>query len=91
MLYLNGRPWSTSDITKYIVCTINMVEDTLHILGECPFYSDLRLKYFHKEILFTPKCIELLNGNFDWSTLTQFIRDLLYKRKTKLKGTDLLV
>ena len=62
LLNLNGRAFKSNTDGICTICNLDKVENTYHFLGECPIFSNYRLKYFGKRLLSLEDVISLLNG-----------------------------
>ena len=62
LLDLYSSTFRYSSVGLCTLCKLDAFENTLHFIGVCPLYKDLRRKYFGESVVCSDDVINLLNG-----------------------------
>ena len=80
-LSLYGKPWANVECRNCTVCSLQVVEDVIHFIGECAAYTDLRQFYFEKTLLLYDEIIDKLNDETQYYKIIRFTLLALQRRK----------
>jgi len=87
-LSLFGKPWANVECRNCTVCSLQVVEDVIHFIGECTAYIDLRKCYFDKSLMLYDEIINKLNDETQYYKLIKFTLLALQKRKQLMEHTS---
>ena len=80
LLFLNGNLFQNTVSPLCTICNLDEVENTAHLIGKCPIYSDMRFLYFGKRLLTYDEVINILNGR-NYMQLYKYLMNCLNYRK----------